>query len=48
MDYEKLIKKIMIASRDMTTEEKKHLRNLMVSAAGDLDILIFLSGVKED
>lgn len=38
--YEDKVKEIMKDSPDMTTEEKKDLRNLMLSAIGDLDILI--------
>lgn len=45
--YEEKIKDIMIASRDMSIEDKKHLRSLMVSAFGDLDILILLDETKE-
>lgn len=40
LKYEDKIKEIMKDSPDMTTEEKKDLRNLMLSAIGDLDILI--------
>lgn len=43
--YEEKIKDIMVASRDMSIEDKKHLKSLMVSAAGDLEILIFLNSI---
>lgn len=40
--YEERIKDIMMGSRDMSIEDKKHLRSLMASAFGDLDMLILL------
>ncbi|WJJ57886.1 hypothetical protein UDOIXSUF_CDS0104 [Staphylococcus phage PG-2021_1] len=49
MDYEKIFKELMRDVENMTTDKKKHFRNLMFSAIGDLDILILFeekSGVK--
>lgn len=41
MNCEKIVKEMMeYAINSMTLEEKKHFRNLMFSAIGDLDILI--------
>lgn len=40
MDYEKLFKGLMRDVENMTTDEKKHFRNLMFSVIGDLNILI--------
>ena len=41
MNCERIIKEMMeYAINSMTLEEQKHLRNLMFSAIGDLDILI--------
>ena len=41
MDCNRIIKEIMeYAINNMTVEEQKHLRNVMFSAVGDLDMLI--------
>lgn len=40
MDYERIFKELMRNVENMTTDEKKHFRNLMFSAVGDLDMLI--------
>ncbi|UJQ43246.1 hypothetical protein [Staphylococcus phage vB_Sau_P68] len=40
MDYERIFKELMRNVENMTIDEKKHFRNLMFSAVGDLDILI--------
>lgn len=40
MNYEKIFKELMRDVENMTTDEKKHFRNLIFSAIGDLDILI--------
>lgn len=45
--YEEKFKDIMVASRDMSIEDKKRLRSLIASAFGDLDILILLDETKE-
>lgn len=40
MDYEKMIKDIMVASRDMSLKDKKRLMALLMSAYGDLSVLV--------
>lgn len=40
MDYEKMIKDIMVASRDMPLKDKKRLMALLMSAYGDLSVLV--------
>ncbi|WRW34775.1 hypothetical protein CF5_0180 [Staphylococcus phage CF5] len=40
MDYERIFKELIRDAKNMTIDEKKHFRNLMFNAIGDLDILI--------
>ena len=40
MNYERIFKELMRDVENMTIDEKKHFRNLMFSAVGDLDMLI--------
>ncbi|AHB80124.1 hypothetical protein SA4_0217 [Staphylococcus phage SA4_Green-2022a] len=40
MEYEKMIREIMVNSKEMSLEDKKHLMSLLMSAYGDLSILV--------